>query len=122
MKEKKLNTDIISSTYKYFSTRPSNLYSEIGIYQESLLNNYIDIYNPNYNNVSDFVEAMSGQSLVYELATPITIQLTPTVVKSLRGVNNISADSGDVRDGKYIADASLTIASLDARITALENQ
>lgn len=38
---------------------------------------------------------------VYELATPLTIQLPTTVVKSLRGVNNISADSGDVLDLSY---------------------
>jgi hypothetical protein len=34
--------------------------------------------------------------LVYKLATPQTYQLTPTQVKSLRGVNNIWADTGEV--------------------------
>ena len=33
---------------------------------------------------------------VYELATPQTIQLTPTAVKSLLGTNNLWADSGDI--------------------------
>jgi hypothetical protein len=47
---------------------------------------------------------LSGTQLVYELATPLTIQLPTTVVKSLRGVNNISADSGDVLGGKYFAE------------------
>lgn len=42
----------------------------------------------------------TGQ-LVYELATPLTIQLTPTAVNSLMGVNNIWADTGDVVDGQY---------------------
>ncbi len=46
---------------------------------------------------------LNGVQLVYELATPLTIQLPTTVVKSLRGVNNISADSGDVLDLSYLA-------------------
>ena len=41
---------------------------------------------------------------VYELATPLTIQLPTTVVKSLEGVNNVWADSGDVLGGKYFAE------------------
>ena len=40
---------------------------------------------------------------VYELATPLTIQLTPTVVKSLRGMNNVFADSGNILDLSYLA-------------------
>jgi hypothetical protein len=86
-------------------------------------NGFCYIYDTSFTgDATEFKTAMSGVQLVYELATPFTIQLPTTVVKSLRGMNNISVDSGDVRDGKYIADASLTIASLDARITALENQ
>ena len=45
----------------------------------------------------------TGAQVVYELATPITIQLTPTVVKSLRGVNNVFADSGNILDLSYLA-------------------
>lgn len=59
---------------------------------------------------------------VYELATPITIQLTPTQVKSLLGVNNVWADTGDVLDAEYIRDMTTIINSLIARIEALENQ
>lgn len=46
---------------------------------------------------------------VYELATPITYQLTPTVVKSLSGMNNISADCGEVLDAEYIRDLTTII-------------
>ena len=38
----------------------------------------------------------TGAEVVYELATPITVQLTPQEVNSLLGQNNISADTGDV--------------------------
>lgn len=41
--------------------------------------------------------------LVYELATPLTIQLTPTQVKSLLGSNNVWADTGDITDAEYFS-------------------
>ena len=47
-------------------------------------------------------------TLVYELATPQTIQLTPTQIDSLLGRNNVWADSGDVTV-EYIADTKLYI-------------
>ena len=46
--------------------------------------------------------------LCYELATPLTIQLTPNQVNSLVGVNNIWADSGDT-EVEYRADTKLYI-------------
>lgn len=67
---------------------------------------------------SDFKSAMSGVYLVYELATPTTVTLTPTEVKSLLGQNNIFADSGDV-DVTYRASASLVIEQLTNAIISL---
>lgn len=65
----------------------------------------IYIYDSTKTSLDDsaFQSAMNGVQLVYELATPITIQLTPTPVISLDGVNNVWADSGDVLDGKYFS-------------------
>ena len=40
--------------------------------------------------------ALSGVQLVYPLATPLTINLTPTEVRTILGYNNIYADSGEV--------------------------
>ena len=37
-----------------------------------------------------------GAQVVYKLATPITVQLTPTQIQLLQGNNTISADCGDV--------------------------
>lgn len=51
-----------------------------------------------------YVEGTSpttGAQVVYELATPRTYQLNPTMVKSLLGTNNIWADTGDVLEGSY---------------------
>ena len=38
----------------------------------------------------------TGSQVVYKLATPIEVQLTPTEVKTLLGANNIWADTGDI--------------------------
>lgn len=42
-----------------------------------------------------FKTDMSGHYIVYELATPITIQLPPCPIDTLLGENNIWADTGD---------------------------
>ena len=53
------------------------------------------IKDTDYTDAATFKTAMSGVQLVYELATPITYQLTPHEVNSLLGVNNIWADTGN---------------------------
>ncbi len=45
--------------------------------------------------VTDLKANMSGAYIVYELATPTTIQLPPCPIDTLEGVNNIWADTGD---------------------------
>jgi hypothetical protein len=42
-----------------------------------------------------------GAEVCYELATPLTYQLTPTAVSSLLGQNNLWADTGDVLEASY---------------------
>ena len=56
------------------------------------------IYIKDIDKCSDattFVTAMGNEQIVYELATPITYDLTPVEVTTLLGVNNIWADTGD---------------------------
>ena len=55
-----------------------------------------------------FKAAMSGVYAVYELATPLTYQLTPTEVKTLLGNNSIWADTGNTTLN-YRADTGLYI-------------
>lgn len=56
----------------------------------------------------------AGQTLVYELATPQTYQLTPVEVKTLLGQNNVFANTGNV-SVEYPADTKMYI---DNQITA----
>ena len=58
-------------------------------------NTYIYIRDDDYATATDFKSAVTGQTLVYELAEPITYHLTPTEIKSLFGDNNVWADTGD---------------------------
>lgn len=77
----------------------------------NIANGNIYIKDTTYNDVGSFTSAMSGVQLVYELATPQTYQLTPTEIKTLLGVNNIWADTGD-SDVEYCANTQLYIEQL----------
>lgn len=68
-------------------------------------NGSIQIYDSTNNTLSttDFGTAVSGIKLVYELATPTPIQLSPTMVKALVGENHLSAplDGQEITEVKY---------------------
>jgi hypothetical protein len=55
----------------------------------------LKIKDTDYTNATLFTEAVRGVQLVYELATPTTIQLTPEEVRSFLGTNNLWANTGD---------------------------
>ena len=66
---------------------------------------------------TEFKDAMSGVQFVYELATPVTYQLTnQQVVSMLKGTNNVWADTGNV-SLEYPADTKMYI---DARVAELQ--
>ena len=109
--------DAISSIYK------ADIYSNIS--SQSVNNIFVigetgtlSIKNTAYTTASAFKTAMNGVQLVYELATPTEIQLTPTEVKSLLGANNVWSESGTV-EVEYRADTTLAYNELVAMI--LEN-
>jgi hypothetical protein len=60
--------------------------------------------------------AENPTTVVYELATPITVQLAPTPVKSIEGENNISANCGDINNVEYVRNLNITINDLLSRI------
>ena len=68
------------------------------------------------SSVNDAVQWITdnGALLCYELAQPITVQLTPEQLTTILGDNNIWADSGNVAVS-YVADTKLYI---DAAIAA----
>lgn len=81
-------------------------------------NNILTFIAQDYSTVEAFTTAMNGVKLVYPLATPTEITLTPTEVKTLLGSNNIWSESGTV-EVEYRADSTLAYNELVAMI--LEN-
>jgi len=64
-------------------------------------NGYIYACLFQYTDATAFKTAMSGIHLVYELATPTTLSLTPQTVKALVGENHIQASTGEVTECKF---------------------
>ena len=74
-------------------------------------NNEVYIKNEAYGDATagQFKTAMTGQKIVFPLATPQTYQLDPVQVACLLGRNNVWADCGDIEEVKYKADVQLYI-------------
>lgn len=64
---------------------------------------YIRIDSTRASTVAEFSTWLENNPthFVYELATPVTVQLTPTEIETLLGINNIWADSGDILNLEY---------------------
>ena len=72
-----------------------------------------------YSSIADFKTGVSGVQLVYPLATPIEVDLTPAEITTLLGTNNIFADCGDTTVS-YYADPTLYInKKIAAAVAAL---
>ena len=81
------------------------------------------IKDTHYTTVEGFVSAMTGQKLVYELATPIEYTLTAAQVKTLLAQNNIWADTGNINQLIYRAlnDSSTIKEYIDDQIDSLHD-
>lgn len=64
------------------------------------------VYDSDYTDADVFKTAVTGQKLCYELATPVSIQLTPQEITALVGVNNVFGDT----DGNTSVDYFNSIA------------
>ena len=65
-----------------------------------------------YQDAASFKSAMNGQTIVYYLATPITVQLDPVTVSTLLGENNIWHDANGDVSVDYCADTKLYLEKL----------
>ena len=92
------NTTTISDRYVQINTSQSGKSGEFRTY-----NGEFTIYDDRFTDITTAQSLLNDVEFCYELATPLTIQLTPTVVKSLRGMNNVFADTGNILDLSYLA-------------------
>lgn len=85
----------ICNIASYYDTSPSEVYAPYFCFGGSGI--YFNKSSAS-QTLADFKSQLADTNaqVVYELATPITVQLTPTEVKALLGVNNVWADSGDI--------------------------
>ena len=75
-------------------------------------NTAIIIYVPNMTTVDNYLAwfAENPTEIAYKLATPITYQLTPQEIRTLLGVNNIWADTGDITELIYPVNTDTAMA------------
>ena len=66
------------------------------------VNKTIWVHDERYTDPTAFKTAVTGQTVTYPLATPTTIQLTPTMLEMLKGYNRVSIEDGSIEIG-YIA-------------------
>ena len=76
-------------------------------------NGNLQLYDASRSSMTDsqFQTAITGTQLVYELATPVEVDLTPAELETLLGTNNVWADCGNVTV-EYGADTKLFIQKL----------
>lgn len=65
---------------------------------------YIIIRDTSVSDAASFKTKMAGQTIVYDLATPITYSLTPGQVFAILGTNNVWADCGQISYVEYVRD------------------
>ena len=108
--------NLICSVYRATS-RNNYVFTDAAICADGEIANQkvtqIQIKDSRYTDATTFKTAMSGVQLAYELATPITVQLTAQQITTLLGTNNVLSDAGDV-DVTYRADTKLYIEKLTA--------
>ena len=106
------------SIYKSVSFDASSPSDDLYVFVNRYSTLVIKDTTKNDMTVAQFKTAMNGQTLVYELATPIELTLTPTEVKSLLGANNVWSESGTV-EVEYRADTTLAYNELLSLIASL---
>lgn len=126
--EQRLNTELVCSHYKQKTS------GSVENMENGTIWNVNYTFNPKNVVVRDdskldmtgaqFKAAMSGVQLVFELADPITVQLTPTQIYNLLGVNNMYSDTGDITvkhkaNGVIVTDTG-SIVSFSAGLDDIE--
>lgn len=103
--------NLICSAYKTAASAFANMTN--GTIRGTTGNAYVYVRDNNYTDVTSFRSAVTGQTIVYELATPITIQLDPVTISTISGqTNNVWADAGDTTV-EYAADIKAYIDRLN---------
>ena len=67
---------------------------------------------PHGTTLTEMQTITNDNIICYELATPQTYSLTPTMIQSILGRNNVSVDTGNVLACEYVKDTDIVIKKL----------
>jgi len=120
--EKKVgSTNFITTSYrtvdKGYADLANGEATSISPMSHGHFNTYIGIKDERATTAEEFTTLVTGQKMVYELATPQTISLTPTEVMMLENNNTIWADSGRVQL-TYLSKAAEKVQLMNASLKA----
>ena len=92
---------VYSSCYEARGTSGSttfgdNVSNNLKICSQTNSNRVMIMDNDVTGSADDFKTLRTGQTIVYELATPTTVQLSSNQISTILGQNNILADTGDI--------------------------
>ena len=91
----------ICSAYKAVTRQNQTQQATNYSFSATSQNNRVFVIDDSYQDLTAFETGTATYRIVYELAQPVTVQLTPTEVETLLGINNIWADSGDILNLEY---------------------
>lgn len=112
----KVNGQAICSAYRTDSKDFSPVTNNKAVFVNKSNANVV-LIDTDYTDANTLKASLSGVQFVYELATPLTYQLTPIQVNSLLGINNVWNDTNGETEVKYIRDLDVTINQLTQHLT-----
>jgi len=115
--------NVVATDYRYINDGECS----VGNAVSSTTKCGIVLRNDQYTSASDFKTAVTGQQLVYELATPQTINLTPTQIKMLKGTNTVSSNAQNInltylKDNAVGKAVSIVEKEIEPQIEEIHNE
>ena len=106
----------LSSSYKLWNGSGSDDFNAldyvITVGNGKITSASVAIRDSRYSTTADFKSGVSGQTVVYELATPLTITIDPVTIRTMLGLNNLWAGTGSIEECVYAADTKMYIEEL----------
>jgi len=104
----KVNGQAICSAYRTDSKEISSVTNNKAVFVNRSNTNVV-LIDTDYTNANELEASLSGVQFVYELATPLTYQLTPIQVNSLLGINKVWNDTNGETEVKYRRDIEMLL-------------
>ena len=94
-------TKVYNSISYWLNVDDFSISEHTGTSSQGELINSIHIKDSRYTTVSDFLNGVGNESIIYELAEPIHYSLTPQQLLTFKGENNIWSDTNGQTEVKF---------------------